>query len=218
MTVESVTYISDLNATNPAGTDTKSEGDDHIRNIKTGLNGTFSNFAGAAMTATEAELNNLDGYTGNTADLNILAGADTAGLTAAELQYVKGATSDIQTQLNTKYEVGGTDVPISDGGTGSSSAAAARTNLGIGTVGTLEWSDNSTGSDTVSFSDSLLITAGLYVWRNVDTDIIAQVYLNGAWQTIDSASIGFIWSDGTNMRWYNNHGSIDRLVYWIKLA
>lgn len=57
MTVETVTYISDLNSTYPVGTDAKSEGDDHIRNIKAGLLASFPNFAGAAMTLTEAELN-----------------------------------------------------------------------------------------------------------------------------------------------------------------
>ena len=35
MTVEAVTFITDLNDTYPVGTDAKSEGDDHIRNIKT---------------------------------------------------------------------------------------------------------------------------------------------------------------------------------------
>ena len=86
MTVESVTFITDLNPVNPAGTDPKSEGDDHIRNIKTGLDGTFPNFAGIAMTATEAELNTLDGITATTAELN----------------YVDGVTSNIQTQMDLK--------------------------------------------------------------------------------------------------------------------
>jgi hypothetical protein len=65
MTVESVTYISDLDDTNPVsdGTDFAAEGDNHIRNIKTGLAGSFPNFVGAAVTATEAELNLLDGKT-----------------------------------------------------------------------------------------------------------------------------------------------------------
>lgn len=63
MALESVTYITDLVNTNPVSNDPKSEGDDHIRNIKTALGNTFPNFAGVAMTCTEAELNLLDGVT-----------------------------------------------------------------------------------------------------------------------------------------------------------
>ena len=101
MTVEAAGFIDDIDPTQPPGTDNFSEGDDHLRNFKKSVQDSLPNIAGA-MTATHTELNNLDGYTGNTADLNILSGADTAGLTAAELQYVKGATSDIQTQIDEK--------------------------------------------------------------------------------------------------------------------
>ena len=89
MTVESVTYISDLDDTNPPGGDPKSEGDNHIRNLKTGLTGSFPNFAGVAMTATEAELNIMDGVTATTAELNYL---DNTDLTAADLQKLADIT------------------------------------------------------------------------------------------------------------------------------
>ena len=54
------------------------------------------------FTGSTADLNLLDAYTGNSADLNILSGAAGAGLTAAELLYVNGVTSAIQTQLDGK--------------------------------------------------------------------------------------------------------------------
>jgi hypothetical protein len=62
MTVESVTYISDLDKTYPAESETGTlhEGNDHLRNIKKALDGSFPNFTGAAVTATEAELNYVD--------------------------------------------------------------------------------------------------------------------------------------------------------------
>jgi hypothetical protein len=56
MALESVTDISDLNASNPTSTDPVVEGDDHIRNIKTALLTDFPNISGA-MTATHTELN-----------------------------------------------------------------------------------------------------------------------------------------------------------------
>lgn len=73
MPLESVTYISDLVSTNPVNaTDQVSQGDDHIRNIKTGLLNTFPQLTGA-VTATQAELNILDGVTATAAQLNNLS-------------------------------------------------------------------------------------------------------------------------------------------------
>ena len=59
MSLESVTHIDDLNATNPLGTDPRSEGDDHIRNIKTVLLTDFVGITGV-VTATHSELNFVD--------------------------------------------------------------------------------------------------------------------------------------------------------------
>jgi hypothetical protein len=100
MALESGTYINSLNASNPASTDGLGQADDHLRLIKSTLLATLPNVAGA-ITADHSELSTLDGYTGNTADLNILSGAAAAGVTATELQYLDGVTSDIQTQINT---------------------------------------------------------------------------------------------------------------------
>lgn len=61
----SPTYISDLNSAWPLGTDVKSAGDDHMRNIKSTLLATFPSITGA-VTATHGEL-------------NLLAGAGTSG-------------------------------------------------------------------------------------------------------------------------------------------
>src|SRR5262245_7767386 len=41
MALETATYLKDLVAYNPLGTDTKGQGDDHIRMIKTVLQNTF---------------------------------------------------------------------------------------------------------------------------------------------------------------------------------
>ena len=62
MGLESVTHISDLVASYPLATDTRSEGDDHIRNIKDALLRDFPNI-NAIVSVTPAELNYLDGVT-----------------------------------------------------------------------------------------------------------------------------------------------------------
>lgn len=76
MPVESpVNYVSDLVPTNPIGaTDPKSQGDDHIRNIKLALKQTFPNLS-AAVTSDPTELNLLDGATGLTGTGNTVRSA-----------------------------------------------------------------------------------------------------------------------------------------------
>lgn len=72
MALETGTYISDLVATNPASTDPKSAGDDHLRLLKETIKSTLPGLTGA-VTATHTELN-----------------------------YVVGVTSAIQPQIDTK--------------------------------------------------------------------------------------------------------------------
>jgi len=58
MSVEVVTTINTLDASFPAATDPRSEGDDHIRNIKTALKTTFPNVSGA-VSVSHTTLNNI---------------------------------------------------------------------------------------------------------------------------------------------------------------
>lgn len=62
MALETATYISDLIATNPTSTDLKSEGDNHIRLLKSAVKATFPAVTGA-VTASHTELNFVDGVT-----------------------------------------------------------------------------------------------------------------------------------------------------------
>lgn len=55
MTVEAATYISDLDITNPTAADPKSQGDDHLRLLKSCLKNTFPNITGPVL-ATQAQL------------------------------------------------------------------------------------------------------------------------------------------------------------------
>jgi len=61
MGLETATYITDLVSTNPLGTDSKAQGDNHIRLLKSVLQTQFPNLGSAAVTATAAELNLLAG-------------------------------------------------------------------------------------------------------------------------------------------------------------
>ena len=73
MGLETGTYISDLNASNPVGaTDPKSQGDDHIRLLKSTILASFPGVTGA-VSATHTELNYLDGLTGVTGTGNLVA-------------------------------------------------------------------------------------------------------------------------------------------------
>ena len=91
MALETGTYINSLNASNPASTDGLAQADDHIRLLKSTIKATLPNVTGA-ITATQAELNLMDGVTATTAELNV-----TDGLTAttAELNTLDGITSTV---------------------------------------------------------------------------------------------------------------------------
>lgn len=60
MSVEQVTYISDLDPTQPQGGDRISQGDDHLRNIKKSITQTFPNIDGE-IALTDEELNGFPG-------------------------------------------------------------------------------------------------------------------------------------------------------------
>lgn len=117
MAIETGSYISDLVATNPTSADPKSQGDDHIRLLKSAIKTTFPNVAGA-VTPTHLELNYVAGVTSALqTQLNAKAPKDTATFTgnttlpattvigsvvSLEITYLSGVTSSIQTQLNAK--------------------------------------------------------------------------------------------------------------------
>lgn len=75
MGLESFTYITSLNASNPVhATDQVSQGDDHIRGLKTTLLNSFPN-VNAAVNFTPTEANRLVGLTGLTGSGNLVASA-----------------------------------------------------------------------------------------------------------------------------------------------
>jgi hypothetical protein len=104
MGLETASYISELVAANPTATDPISQGDDHLRLIKSVLQTQFSGLSGTtAVTSSGAELNILDGVTATYAELNYLdittlgTSADSKALTQSAGGVVTvGATSGNQ--------------------------------------------------------------------------------------------------------------------------
>ena len=94
MTVETATSISMLSATLPLATGPISEGDDHLRLIKSVLQDQFTSLGTSAVTATATELNLIDGYTGTTAELNYLD-IPTLGTSEASKAVTADANGDV---------------------------------------------------------------------------------------------------------------------------
>ena len=103
MALESTTYIDGLVSTNPTGTDPRSQGDDHIRLVKSSVKATFPSLTGA-VTATQVELNLLDGVTATTAEINYLdiPTLGTAEASKAVTSDAVGTTKNLKTQKQTE--------------------------------------------------------------------------------------------------------------------
>lgn len=117
MSVETATYISDLVSTNPLSSDPKSQGDDHIRLLKSTVKATFPNVAGA-VTPTHTELNYVDGVTSAiqtqidakapiasptfTGTVTLPSTSSIGTVSSTEIGYLDGVTSGIQGQIDTK--------------------------------------------------------------------------------------------------------------------
>ena len=109
MALESTTYINGLVATNPTGTDPKSQGDDHIRLVKSAIKNTFSGVTGE-VTATHTELNYTDGVTSNIQtqmDLKApLASPTLTGTPIAPTAAANTNTTQIATTAYVQTEIG----------------------------------------------------------------------------------------------------------------
>lgn len=152
MTVETASFISQLDATLPASGDPKSEGDNHLRLVKSVLKGQFPNFGTNAVTPTAAEVN-----------------------------YLGGVTSAIQTQIDGKGAIAGQTWTGSHNFTGASV-----------TVPTLSPGASGNGAASVDFVNALSFAsalpaqagnAGKFVTTNGTaaswTDALVATSLNG---------------------------------------
>lgn len=156
MTVESASYISQLDATLPTAGDPKSEGDNQLRLIKSVLKTQFPNFGTAAMTASHTELNYMVGVT-SAVQTQLNARALKAGDTYTGTHNFSGATS--------------VSVPTATAGDNSTKAAStafvaamafsAALPAQTGNAGKIISTDGTTASWTDTFTTSKSITGNL---------------------------------------------------------
>ena len=142
MALETATYISDLVSTNPTASDNISQGDDHIRLLKSSIKATFPNITGA-VTPTHTELN-----------------------------YVDGVTSAIQTQLDAKAPAssptlsGTVTINGTVTGTGISGYLASPPAIGSGTPSTGAFTTlSATGNVTFSGTGATIVQVGTTAQR-----------------------------------------------------
>ena len=73
MSVPAATFVGNLDSSRPTGSEGRFTSDDYHRNTQESVRMSFPNVTGE-VSATHTELNTIDGYTGSTADLNMLSG------------------------------------------------------------------------------------------------------------------------------------------------
>jgi hypothetical protein len=104
--------------------------------------------------------------------LNIGAATDTT--------LARASAGNLSVEGNLIYRAGGTDVPVTDGGTGASTAAAAATNLGLGTGDSPQFAGINVGnaSDTTITRDSAGVIAveGVPIFPNLPQNSQSAAY------------------------------------------
>ena len=229
MTVESASYISQLDTTLPTASNLISEGDDHLRLTKTVLKTQFPNFGTTAIAASAVEVNYCVGVT-SAIQMQLNTKAPTASPTFTgtaalpattsigtvsdvEIATLDGVTSSIQTQLNSKGASAGQvwtgahdftsaaiSVPTATAGDSSSKAASTAFVVGTAFSAALPGQAGSAGR--------YLTTDGTSAsWASLEIDALSITY-NG------NGSIATLTEDGVVKTFaYNGDGTINT-VSW----
>ena len=176
MGVETATYISQLSATNPLGSDPISEGDQQIRLVKDVLQKQFTTLGTAAVTASATELNLLDG-------LSTLAQEGTAILSTGETGGTKflredgDNTSSWQTPSDTTYTAGDvldlTGTAFSTDLKSAGGLAIDTTELTIDFTSDNAWSGSQRGTPSTVTDGTLdLDTANNFLYTPAAADVL----------------------------------------------
>ena len=192
MALETATYISDLNAANPAATDALAQADDHFRLIKGAVKATFPNVTGA-VTATHTALDAASTFAGaitaSAAEINVLDGIS-AGLTSTELSVLDGVTATTS-QLNATPLIGTLPVvgTLAEGSVVVGNSSSVASAVAIGASGTVLKSNGT----TISWGDGTpALARGQILYGHAD----------GTTQVLSAGTSGqVLTSDGTDVSW-----------------
>lgn len=229
MTVETASYISQLDTTLPTAADLISEGDDHLKLIKTALKTQFPNFGTTAIAASSAELNYSVGVTSAiqtqlnakansasptfTGTVVLPATTSIGSITATEIARLAGIAFPIQGQIDARGAIAGQawtgahdftgatpTVPTATPGDSSSKAASTAFVVGTAFSAALPGQAGSAGR--------YLTTDGTSAsWASLEIDALSITY-NG------DGSIATLTEDGVVKTFaYNGDGSINT-VSW----
>ena len=229
MTVETASYISQLDTTLPTAADLISEGDDHIRLTKTVLKTQFPNFGTNAVTASAAELNYSVGVTSPiqpqlntkansasptfTGTVVLPANTSIGSITAAEIARLAGIAFPIQGQIDARGAIAGQawagahdftsaaiSVPTATAGDSSSKAASTAFVVGTAFSAALPGQAGSAGR--------YLTTDGTSAsWASLEIDALSITYNS-------DGSIATLTEDGVTKAFaYNGDGSINTVTW-----
>lgn len=161
MALETGTFISDLVATNPTGSDPLAFADDHLRLVKSTIKNTFPNVSGA-VTKTHTEINDALEKSGGTMTGPLtLSGAPTANLHAATKQYVDGYVTAVNgdiASLSTSKTDKTTTITAGTGLSGGGDLSTNRT-LSIASSGVTATQLASNAVTTSKIADSAVTSA-----------------------------------------------------------
>lgn len=190
MGLETGTYISDLNASNPIhATDPVSQGDDHIRLIKSVLLATFPNVDGA-VNFTPTEANYLDGVTGTTGTGSLVLSASPTFTGDVTVNTIGGIASANLVDKSASETI--------SGATWGFQAITAVTYDGIAAANLVDKSATETISGNWTYTGTLTLTGATLVGLSSDdlSDVASIGMLDenetvtGTWTFSDRLTIG----------------------------